>query len=144
MDNSFFNRQFRGNGFKWDILGGVLGTLTAFPMISKWLIHSTMPVRREWRDCDVADKDINSSQFGNSTQFSVSIEFLTMKLNLFAVQAIGIADICHDQRWCTFFKLVNCFAKRWKNISLFWPLSANYGSFVANLRTFWYTLYRPK
>ena len=52
-----------------------------------------MPVRREWRDCDVADKDINSSQFGNSTQFSVSIEFLTMKLNLFAVQAIGIADI---------------------------------------------------
>ena len=92
----------------------------------------------------MADKDINSSQFGNSTQFSVSIEFLTMKLNLFAVQAIGIADFCHDQRWCTFFKLVNCFAKRWKNISLFWPLSANYGSLVASLRTFWYTLDRPK
>ena len=137
MDNSFFNRQFRGNGFKWDIHRGVLGTLTALPMISKWLIHSTMPVRLEWHDCDVADKDSNSSQFGKSTQLSVSTEILTMKLNLFAVQALLI--FVTTSGGVLFFKLVYFLAKRRRKFGLFWPPSANFSYFVANLCTFWCT-----
>ena len=41
----------------------------------------------------------------------------------------------HYRRWCTFFKSVYFFASKTQNLGLF----GQYGYFVANLCTFWYT-----
>ena len=49
------------------------------------------------------------------------------------------ADICHDRYdrwWCTFSCRVLFVCKRTPNTCLFYPLSANFGYFSANLRTF--------
>ena len=55
------------------------------------------------------------------------------------------ADISHHKRrWWTFFKQVYFSIKKTPIFGIFWPLSANFGHFLANLRTFWCAFYRPE
>ena len=49
----------------------------------------------------------------------------------------AIADISRNRNnwpWCAFFKLVYFVAQRTRNFGLLWPVLADFGCFVANLR----------
>ena len=66
-----------------------------------------------------------------------------MKCEKIDTYQIFIADISHHRhhrRWCTFFQAGVLFSLE---NAKFWPILTNLGYFVANLRTFLGTFYRP-
>ena len=74
--------------------------------------------------------DFNKSSICNSESASQLIFVRTVRT--------GSGELFSGQ--CTFFS----FFKENAMFCLFWPFSANFGYFVAILRTFWCTFHRPK